>query len=89
MAARTSLLLEWLEVRGEIGPEGWNALARAMLARPGVVRHIETNRGALFGPLGGPYTGATEEDLRDIWAQLMPRGNVGHLTGFFYKINQT
>ena len=90
MAARTSLLLEWLEVRGEIGPEGWNALARAMQARPGVVRHIETNRGALFGPLGGPYTGATEEDLRDIWAQLMPRGNMvvqslcgGHFTDFF------
>ena len=82
--------MEWLEVRGEIGPEGWNALARAMQARPGVVRHIETNRGALFGPLGGPYTGATEEDLRDIWDQLMPRGNMvvqslcgGHFTDFF------
>ena len=71
-----NLKMEWLEVKGEIGPEGWTALARAMQARPGVVRHIETNRGALFGPLGGPYNGATEEDLRAIWVQLMPRGNM-------------
>ena len=76
LAACTSLLLEWLEVKGEIGAEGWNALARAMRARPGVVRHIETNRGALFGPLLGPYNGAKEEDLRGIWVQLMPRGNM-------------
>ena len=90
LAACTSLLLEWLEVKGEVGPEGWTALARAMLARPGVVRHIETNRGSLFGPLLGPYSGAREEDLRGIWVELMPRGNMvvgsfcgGHFTDFF------
>ena len=66
----------WLEVRGDIGAEGWNALARAMVARPGVVRSIETDRGALGGPLGGPHIGATEEDLRAIWVQLAPRGNI-------------
>ena len=63
-------------MQGEIGPEGWNALARSMRARPGLVRSIETGRGALFGPLGGPYNGATVEDLRVIWDQLMPRGNM-------------
>ena len=68
--------LVWLEVRGDIGAEGWNALARAMVARPGVVRSIETDRGALGGPLGGPHIGATEEDLRAIWVQLAPRGNI-------------
>ena len=85
----TSLFLEWLEVRGEIGPEGWNALGRSMRARPGLVRSIETDRAALFGPLGGPYNGATVEDLRVIWDQLMPRGNMvvhdfcrGHFTDF-------
>ena len=60
-----------------------------MRVRPGLVRSIETGRGALFGPLGGPYNGATVEDLRVIWDQLMPRGNMvvhdfcrGHFTDF-------
>ena len=77
---------EWFEVKGEIGPEGWTALARAMQASPGVVMHIETYREALFGPLGGPYNGATEEDLRAIWVQLMPGGNMvvhSFCRGFF------
>ena len=47
----TSLFLEWLEVRGEIGPEGWNALGRSMLARPGVVR---SGRPLQRGNSGGP-----------------------------------
>ena len=62
-----------LEVRGEIGADGWNALARAMVSSPGVVSYIVTDRGALSGPLGGPYMGPTEEDLRAIWVQLALR----------------
>ena len=69
---------------------GLECVGKSNACKTRVVRHIETNRGALFGPLGGPYTGATEEDLRDIWAQLMPRGNMvvqslcgGHFTDFF------
>ena len=52
-----NMKMDNLEVRGEIGADGWNALARAMVSSPGVVSYIVTDRGALSGPLGGHTLG--------------------------------
>ena len=71
-----NMKMDNLEVRGEIGADGWNALARAMVSSPGVVSYIVTDRGALSGPLGGHTLGQQKRTCGAIWVQLAPRGNI-------------
>ena len=56
-----------LQVLGKISAEGWNMLALALQAKPGVVRHVETTKGVL--------NAGRREDLRDIWEALGPEGS--------------
>ena len=61
--------IELVELSGDIGAEGWNCLAKALVARPRMKPPmIETSRRCLHE--------AAAEDLRAIWGQLMPRGNM-------------
>ena len=68
MQQHPTFRMEHMELTGEIGAVGWKAFTKAMVARPRMVRYIETSRRTLHE--------ATAEDLRAIWGQLMPRGNM-------------
>ena len=57
-----------LEVFGDISAVGWNRLAKALQARPGVVTRIHSSIASMhFG---------RREDLRDVWESLGPDGLV-------------
>ena len=68
MARHPNIRMECMVLTGKIGAVGWKAFTKAMVARPRMVRYIETSRRTLHE--------ATAEDLRTIWGQLMPRGNM-------------
>ena len=61
--------MEFVELTGEIGAEGWNCLAKALAARPRMnPSMLVASRRCLHE--------AAAEDLRAIWGHLMPRGNL-------------